>query len=105
MTAFDRAWEIAKGEDPVVEFGGNNICPDCGNVMEQKKNQLGFGFPVVYGWGCENCESFRPHDIEYAQTPQKIALCPHCKGSGEQSSYNKKRDSYECEHCDGDGAV
>ena len=103
MTAFDQAWGLMKGKYPVVEFGGNNECPDCGSVMEQRKASLGHGYPFAYGFACEKCGYFQPHDPKYAQTPQDVFLCPECKGTGEQDKFNRKRGSFECEMCNGTG--
>jgi len=101
--AFRVAWSLLKGKYPVAEFGGNTTCPDCESEMEQRTSSLGFGYPTVYGFGCPKCESFTPHDPKFAQTPEPVFLCPECKGSGEQKAYNRKRDSYECEMCNGTG--
>ena len=101
--AFSQAWSLLKGKDPVAEFGGNTTCPDCGSEMKQTKASLGFGYPFVYGFGCPKCGSFRPHDPNFAQKPESAFLCPECKGTGEQEKYNRKRESYECEMCDGTG--
>ena len=104
MSAFDRVWGLLKEGEPVVEFGGNDICPKCGEKMRQRKAQLGFGFPVVHGWGCSTCRSFTPHDPEYAKTPlPKRAECTRCDGTGESQEVNPRTGYYECHRCDGSG--
>ena len=103
MTAFDKAWDLLKGGEPTIEFGGNDICPNCGSKMVQRRSQLAYDRPIVYGWSCPKCESFTPHDIDFAHSLELDELCEKCYGSGEQEEYNKKLDSAECDQCDGTG--
>jgi len=101
LTAFDEAWRLLKEGEPLVEFGGNDICPECGTKMTQRVNQLGYGYPVIHGWDCRTCESFTPHDREYAMTPQKQSICGQCKGTGDQPHGRNK--GLECDMCNGTG--
>ncbi len=101
MSAFDRAFNLLKAGEPMAEFGGNDICPECGTKMTQRKNQLGYGYPVVHGWDCRTCESFTPHDREYAMTEQKQSICGQCKGTGDQPHGRNK--GLECDMCNGTG--
>ena len=103
VTVFDAAWNLIKGEYPVAEFGGNTECPDCGSEMRQGVSSLGHGYPSVYGFGCDKCGHFKPHDSEYATTPKPPLICPECKGTGEQKTYNRRMESYECQMCNGTG--
>ena len=97
MSAFDRAWEILKEGEPFIEFGGNDICPECGSKMKQTTAQLGFGYPVVHGWDCPKCESFTPHDQEYSKTEQTKDICAKCMGSGDA------KNGLKCDMCNGTG--
>lgn len=103
MTAFDRAWALLKAGEPMIEYGGNDICPECGTKMTQRKGQINYDRPVVHGWDCPKCESFSPHDIDYAHDLELDHLCNKCLGSGEQDEINRKRDSFECDECNGKG--
>tara|TARA_R110002012_G_scaffold108089_1_gene250490 strand:+ start:1283 stop:1966 length:684 start_codon:yes stop_codon:yes gene_type:complete len=107
-TAFDTAWALLKEGEPVVEFDGNDKCPDCGGKRTQKKTHLGYGFPIVHGWDCRNCGTFTPHDWDYAmketeisnagaQDPYGRKLCSTCLGTGDYP------EGEECWRCKGRG--
>lgn len=108
MTAFDTAWDLLKEGEPVVEFDDNDKCPDCGGKRTQKKTHLGYGFPIVHGWDCRTCETFTPHDWDYAmketeisnegvQDPYGRKFCSTCLGTGEYP------EGEECWRCKGRG--